>query len=310
MSVGLQRLRDEPEVIRQGAIDKGEDPALVDRALELDERRRDAPRRERGPQGGAQCRAASGSARRSRAAPARRSGGRRAQGRIGRGRRTDHRPGRGARRGRSAPSTTSCCASPTRPTRHPGRWRGGQRHRPHVGRDPAQRGRRLGAQAALGAGRDPRHPRQRARRQDRRLRLPGLQGRRVRAPARPDLLVPRRPHPGERLHRGLAAGRREHRQRDRAPGRSRTRKTRCTSSPATSCTWSRRRRSRSPTSIATRSWTRPSCRSATPPTRRASGARPVRPARTRAASCASTSSTRSRWSCSRSPTTRRPRSSG
>jgi seryl-tRNA synthetase len=41
MSVGLQRLRDEPEAIRQGAIDKGEDPALVDRALELDTRRRD-----------------------------------------------------------------------------------------------------------------------------------------------------------------------------------------------------------------------------------------------------------------------------
>jgi seryl-tRNA synthetase len=40
MSVGLQRLRDDPDVIRQGAIDKGEDPALVDRALELDSRRR------------------------------------------------------------------------------------------------------------------------------------------------------------------------------------------------------------------------------------------------------------------------------
>jgi seryl-tRNA synthetase len=40
VSVGLQRLRDEPDVIRQGAIDKGEDPALVDRALELDARRR------------------------------------------------------------------------------------------------------------------------------------------------------------------------------------------------------------------------------------------------------------------------------
>ena len=40
MSVGMQRLREEPEVIRQGAIDKGEDPSLVDRALELDERRR------------------------------------------------------------------------------------------------------------------------------------------------------------------------------------------------------------------------------------------------------------------------------
>jgi seryl-tRNA synthetase len=40
MSVGLQRLRDEPDAIRQGAIDKGEDPTVVDRALELDTERR------------------------------------------------------------------------------------------------------------------------------------------------------------------------------------------------------------------------------------------------------------------------------
>ena len=40
MSVGLPRLREEPDVIRKGAIDKGEDPALVDRALELDAERR------------------------------------------------------------------------------------------------------------------------------------------------------------------------------------------------------------------------------------------------------------------------------
>jgi seryl-tRNA synthetase len=40
VSVGLQRLRGEPDVIRKGAIDKGEDPAVVDRALELDARRR------------------------------------------------------------------------------------------------------------------------------------------------------------------------------------------------------------------------------------------------------------------------------
>ena len=40
MSVGLQRLRDEPDVIRRGAIDKGEDASVVDRALELDARRR------------------------------------------------------------------------------------------------------------------------------------------------------------------------------------------------------------------------------------------------------------------------------
>jgi seryl-tRNA synthetase len=40
MSVGLQRLRDEPDLLRRGATDKGEDPSVVDRALELDERRR------------------------------------------------------------------------------------------------------------------------------------------------------------------------------------------------------------------------------------------------------------------------------
>ena len=40
MSVGLQRLRDEPDVIRRGAIAKGEDPGLVDRALALDADRR------------------------------------------------------------------------------------------------------------------------------------------------------------------------------------------------------------------------------------------------------------------------------
>jgi seryl-tRNA synthetase len=42
MSVGLQRLRKEPEVIREGAVRKGEDPGLVDRALELDAERRRA----------------------------------------------------------------------------------------------------------------------------------------------------------------------------------------------------------------------------------------------------------------------------
>ena len=41
MSVGVQRLRDEPEVIRRGARDKGEDATLVDAALALDARRRE-----------------------------------------------------------------------------------------------------------------------------------------------------------------------------------------------------------------------------------------------------------------------------
>ena len=40
MSIGLARLREEPDRIRQGAIDKGEDPAIVDAALELEGKRR------------------------------------------------------------------------------------------------------------------------------------------------------------------------------------------------------------------------------------------------------------------------------
>jgi len=40
MSVGVQRLREEPDRIRQGAIDKREDPALVDAAIEKDTLRR------------------------------------------------------------------------------------------------------------------------------------------------------------------------------------------------------------------------------------------------------------------------------
>ena len=40
MTVGLQRLREDTDAIRRGAIDKGEDPAVIDRALELDGRRR------------------------------------------------------------------------------------------------------------------------------------------------------------------------------------------------------------------------------------------------------------------------------
>jgi len=40
MSVGLARLREEPEAIRKGTIDKGEDPSAIDAALEADARRR------------------------------------------------------------------------------------------------------------------------------------------------------------------------------------------------------------------------------------------------------------------------------
>jgi seryl-tRNA synthetase len=41
MSVGAARLREEPDRIRQGALDKGEDPATVDAALAADARRRE-----------------------------------------------------------------------------------------------------------------------------------------------------------------------------------------------------------------------------------------------------------------------------
>ncbi|HJW20804.1 MAG TPA: serine--tRNA ligase [Candidatus Limnocylindrales bacterium] len=41
MSVGLARLRADAEAIRRGAVDKGEDPALIDEALARDARRRE-----------------------------------------------------------------------------------------------------------------------------------------------------------------------------------------------------------------------------------------------------------------------------
>jgi seryl-tRNA synthetase len=40
VSVGLQRLREDADRLKLAAADKGEDPAVVDRAVELDERRR------------------------------------------------------------------------------------------------------------------------------------------------------------------------------------------------------------------------------------------------------------------------------
>ncbi|MGZ6272652.1 MAG: hypothetical protein ACXWPJ_11375, partial [Candidatus Limnocylindrales bacterium] len=41
MSVGLQRLRNDALRLRQGALDKGEDPEAVDRAVALDVQRRE-----------------------------------------------------------------------------------------------------------------------------------------------------------------------------------------------------------------------------------------------------------------------------
>ena len=41
MSVGVQRLREDAETVRAGAIAKGEDPTVVDEALAADHRRRE-----------------------------------------------------------------------------------------------------------------------------------------------------------------------------------------------------------------------------------------------------------------------------
>ena len=125
-----------------------------------------------------------------------------------------------------------------------------------------------------------------------------------------DQLVPRRPHPRERHDRGLAAGRRQHGERDGHrpdPGQGRPDVRR---DPRRAVPGPDRRGPGHQPPPRRDPRGRPSCRSATRPTRRASGARPARPARTPAASCASTSSTRSRWSCSSGPRTRRRRSSG
>jgi seryl-tRNA synthetase len=42
MSVGVQRLREDADTVRDGAVRKGEDPALVDQAIALDAQRREA----------------------------------------------------------------------------------------------------------------------------------------------------------------------------------------------------------------------------------------------------------------------------
>ena len=70
MSVGVQRLREEPDAIRQGAIDKGEDPGLVDDGT--GPRLRIVARllgESEAPQGGAQRRVETDRRRRSRAGP-------------------------------------------------------------------------------------------------------------------------------------------------------------------------------------------------------------------------------------------------
>ena len=308
MSVGVQRLREEPERIRQGAIDKREDPSIVDRALAVDATRRHLQSESDGLK--AERNTASkqiGEAIRSGAKPDGpevadlRAASTRAGERIGE---IDAELAAAEAELEELLLRIPNPADPEVPV-------GGEEANvtvrtwgePTANEQPRHRRQRLGTPPALGDRRGARHHRQRARRQDHGLRVPGLQGPGLASAAIADLLVPRRPHDARTgsPRSGLPPSSTP---RPRAgPARSRTRKTRCTSSPATTCTWFPQPRSRSRTSTATRSSRPPTCRSATPPTARASGARPARRARTPAGSCASTSSTRWRWSCSRSPTT-------
>ena len=314
MSVGLQRLRDDADTIRDGAIRKGEDPALVDRALELDaERRRllaetEALKAERNTASKRIGEAIKGGA-----AP---DGPEVADLRDAstRGRR------RGSRRSTRRSPTTEAdlddlllrIPNPPDPDIPVGgeeanvtirTWGepclrdttvDGWTRKPHweLGEALDILDNARGAKIA-GSG------------------FPVYKGAGSRLQRGADQLVPRRPHARERHDRGLAAGRRQHGQSrtghrpDPRQGRPDVRRHPRRAVPGPD----RRGPGHQPPSRRDPRG-RPSCRSATRPTRRASGARPARPARTPAASCASTSSTRSRWSCSRSPRTPRRRSNG
>ncbi len=297
----------------QGAIAKGEDPALVDAALALDCA---APRGAR--PGGRAARRAQGAQRADRRGHQGRRRARRARrwrtlrGRVHGAGRPDHGAGRrvgevaGRARGPAAPDP-----QPARPGR-PGRRRGGERHRAHLGRaaGPTPTADGVGPQAALGGRRGAGPDRPRRRRQDRRLRLPRLPRRRRRAPARPHRLLPRPPHPRARHDRDLAAGGRERRVRPRHrpdPGQGRP---------------DVRRHARRAVPGADRGGPghqHPPRRDhrggpAAHPLRRLLALLPARGGRGRRqdarASCASTSSTRSRWSASSGRTTPARRSSG
>ena len=198
MSVGLQRLRDEPTSSATAPIRKGEDPALVDRALELDaERRRllgetEALKAERN--------AASkriGEAIKAGAAP---DGPEVADLRAASTAAGDRITALDATLAETEATLDDLLLRIPNPP-DPDIPVGGEEANvtirvwgeqlPHdqplvgeVGADAPGGRRDLDAQAALGARRGARHHRQRPRRQDRRLRVPGLQGRGIGAPAR------------------------------------------------------------------------------------------------------------------------------
>ena len=289
MSVGLQRLRDEPDVIRDGAIRKGEDPALVDRALELDaERRRllaesEALKAERN--------AASkriGEAIKAGAAPdgpevADLRAASTAAGDA------DHGPRRGPGRDRGRPRRPAPAhPEPARPG-HPGRWRGGQRHDPDLGRAARRASSRSSARSA---------PMRRPAARPGRASRTGSSARRSTSSTTP--AAPRSPAPASRSTR--APGRRSSAalinwfldvhtrengltevwppavvntaQRDRHrpdPGQGRPDVRR---HPRRAVPGPDRRGPGHEPAPRRDPRGRPSCRSATPPTRRASGARP------------------------------------
>ena len=315
MSVGVQRLREEPDRIRQGAIDKREDPAIVDRALEADASRRrlqaesDHLKAERNAASKRVGEAIRGGAKPDGPEVAElRDASTRAGVRI------EEIDARAGGDGGGARGPAPADPEPRRPG-GPGRRRGGERHRPDLGRPrPITRSRPPAAAPGCGGrtGRSARPSTSSTTSAAPRSRAPASRSTRARARACSGASSAGSWTSTRRSTASPRSGRRPSstRRRRAARARSRTRRTRCTSSPATSCTWSPPPRSRSPTSTATRSSRPPSCRSGTRPTRRASGARRAPPARTPAGSSASTSSTRWRWSCSRSRRTAPRRSSG
>ena len=207
VSVGLQRLREDAGRHPEGAIDKGEDPALVDAGARGSTRAPPPARRRRGAQGRAQAASKRiGEAIKWRAQPdgpevadlrERRWRGERIAGR------------RRSPRSRPARGPAAAHPQPARPGR-PGRWRGGQRHRPRLGRAGCPGARRGDGDRArrTGSRRGARHHRHPRGAKIAGSGFPVYKGA-ARAPAGADRLVPRRPHPRERHDRGLAAGRRQ-----------------------------------------------------------------------------------------------------
>ena len=215
MSVGLPRLREEPDVIRKGAVDKDEDPSLVDRALELDaERRRllaeteglKAQRNDASKQIGAAIQSGA-TADGPEVAELKRIS-------TDAGEKIKELDASLAEIEADLDQLLLRIPNPADPDVPIGGEEANVTVRTWGEQLPADQPRdgevgadapdaaRLAAKAALGDRRGARHHRQPAWRQDRWLRISGLQGCRVGAPAGAHQLVSRRPHARERDDRG------------------------------------------------------------------------------------------------------------